>query len=115
VQPNLGEWRFSLNGNIHRIEISDTYVTISPVSGHLSAHIPVKIDKSGKKKIVGQWQSEGSTGFISITEITDQQITATMIFPQSLGASCTSRTASFFENMNDIKQCKSVDVFWQRQ
>lgn len=117
AEASSGLWRSSESGSIYRIEITDSYVTITPVSGtgHIYAHVPVKIDKSGKHKIMGQWQSDGYTGFISITEISDQQITATMIIPQSPGATCTSRTASFFENMNDIKQCKSVNVFWQRQ
>lgn len=112
-----GLWRSSQSGSVYKIDVTDSYITITPVSGtgHINAHVPIKLDKNGKPKIMGQWQSDGSTGFISITEISDQQITATMIVPQSPGAVCTTRTASFFENMNAVKQCKSVAVFWRRQ
>ena len=63
VRMSSGEYRLSLNGNIHRVEISDDYVTISPVTGHLSAHIPIKIDGHGKRKIEGQWESDNLNGW----------------------------------------------------
>jgi protein required for attachment to host cells len=116
----IPRWRFSQDGQIYRIDITESYFTISPVTGNLSAQIPIKVNKKGQQQIMGQWQANGYAGFISIKQISDQQITASMMIPQTQGASCISRTASFFQNMNDSmnKQnngCASVNVFWQRQ
>lgn len=118
-EARIPKWRFSQDGQIYRIEITDSFVTISPVTGNLSAQIPIKSTRKGQQ-IMGQWQSNGYAGFISIQQISDQQIAGFMMIPQNPGANCLSRTASFFQNLNDSmnKQgngCASVNVFWQRQ
>jgi hypothetical protein len=115
-------WRCSADGFGYRIEEGDGQLRISGIrAGRIEATLPVKQKKSGKVSIMGQWQAGFNGGFIEITGMTPDRITAFLLVPQN-GAgpgACRTRTLAAITIMSaqngQPAGCGHLDITFDRQ
>ena len=115
-------WRCSADGREYRIEEVGGLLQIGGIRlGRIEANLPMKQNKSGKTSIMGQWQAGPYRGFIEITGMNSDQISAFMLVPQNGAApnACLTRTLAVLTNMSTsnggLPGCGRLDVTWVRQ
>lgn len=96
-------WRCSADGREYRIDAVGGLLPIGGIRvGRIEASLPMKQKKSGKTTIMGQWQAGPYRGFIEITGMNSDRISAFMLVPQNGAApnACLTRTLAVLTNMS---------------
>jgi hypothetical protein len=122
VPAENSAWHCSADGHEYRIDEVGGLLRIGGIRvGRIEASLPVKQKKSGKTTIMGQWQAGSHRGFIEITGMDSDRISAFMLVPQN-GAepnACLTRTLAVLTNMSAsngrLPGCRRLDVMWERQ
>jgi hypothetical protein len=115
-------WRCSADGHEYRIDELGGLLRIGGIRfGRIEANLPMKQKKSGKTTIMGQWLAGPYRGFIEITGMNSDRITAFMLVPQNGAAlnACLTRTLAVLTNISTsngrFPGCGRLDVTWDRQ
>lgn len=114
-------WHCSADGREYRIDEVGDLLQIGEIRiGRIQAVFPIKQNKSRKTIIMGQWQARPYRGFIEITGMSADRISAFMLVPQNGAApnACLTRTPAVLTNMSASKGlpgCRRMDVTWGRQ